>query len=295
MIWSSVFYVGFRSVIEEMQLDPSALGIVWCTVRSPHGPRAPPTRSRSEHPAQATGAWTARAPIGAGLPARRLGEANTEPRARERSDSTRKGLPHNAAKALADGDRGFMIRSRDRMGIIDDDILGELGGLVAAKSRGLVKLRSPQTSPSFRVFRCAGRAGVTTTCIERVQHTFKPRELFATDTSTRPGYGVGIGMIFSGADNTWKNVVSPTGGVPTWMFGEYVLPEQRSCLERLAAQMGTSEEDDFARLAAARLRYANAAARFPWGLWYAGLDIIINLHFEADCTWQAVFWGDEIG
>lgn len=150
--------------------------------------------------------------------------------------------------------------------------------------------------PSFRVFRVEGSRGETKRIHERNYDTFKPTELFATDTSLRAGHGSAISTLYIGNWREFPQSQQPSEPIPipTWMFEQYILPEERPALEVAAARMDTDKEDAEARQAAARLRFANAAARYPWKTWNGGIDIMIEIYFRQPCAWEAVFWGQEL-
>ena len=141
-----------------------------------------------------------------------------------------------------------------------------------------------------RFFSVQGKAGEIHSAPSPLNYAyFKGDELFAFDTSPRPGHGTHIENIFVGNQSTL-----PPGGVPTWMFYEWIAPQDREAYGKLVALVGTEFEDDKARNAKAILRIADAGNKFTWPTWLPALSVTINVRFHETCKWEAVLWGWEL-
>lgn len=140
-------------------------------------------------------------------------------------------------------------------------------------------------------FSVAGKAGEVVKLEQQSHRIFRGEEFFAQDDSLRPGYGTRIVQCFVGHRAQFS--VAEGLGIPTWMFYEWVAPEDRKTLEYLAAFVGTVRETPEARAAWASLRIANAA-KMTWTTIHPGLPWMWEIRFEETCRWDGVLWGSEL-
>jgi hypothetical protein len=199
-------------------------------------------------------------------------------------------------------------RKRD---VVSDDntptVLGASDVIVGAASdnpkfRELLQRRLAQQRPAVVVqenlwlkaraipilFSASGEAGETVVVSKRPECAFRGDELFAFDTSPRPGHGTLI-------VHAWVGHTPQFEDVPTWMFYEWLPPEEREAYETAAKLVGTRFETAEARAAAARLRIAKAAMRLTWRTCEPALEITMRVLFRETCRWEAVLWGLGLG
>lgn len=180
-----------------------------------------------------------------------------------------------------------------------DSVLGALGDSpqLGQYLRALATRNAPVMRPialtkkqgAFCALSVDGKAGAIITHVIRRYNVFRPRDLFATDTSPKPGYATRIHRMFVGA------LAQPVDDVPTWMFAElWMDDDEKKVCEDAKLLLGTCEETPSVREAARRLRLVEAVRSLTWSTWLAGIDVTVEIAFDADCTWQGVFQGDEI-
>lgn len=171
--------------------------------------------------------------------------------------------------------------------------LRELGGEAAIKSAPLVSSSLPRVKKRWvpRTFSVAGKVGESHTASSTAYTIFKGVEFFAMDDSPHPGHGTIIRAVFNGNINFF-----PNGDVeiPTWMFYEWVAPEDRKAIENLAALVGTKHEMPEARIAKLQLRIISTTEKMSWPTWQAGIPFWFQIEFRETCRWEGVLWGWEI-
>lgn len=136
-------------------------------------------------------------------------------------------------------------------------------------------------------FECKGKAGDVIIVARQPRNLFRGSELFAIDTSSRPGCGTIIRCALIGAYPVFRDV-------PTWMFSEWVAPDEREAYESAAKLVGTQFETEGSRAAKQQIRKIDAVLKMQWPTCDPSLNIIFQIEFKTDCQWQAVLWGDTI-
>lgn len=167
---------------------------------------------------------------------------------------------------------------------------------LAALRRPLVKpLRAGAVRWVPIVFSISGEAGeLKSVQVPNQWGTMRGEEFFACDNSSKPGHGTRITSIFIGSINQLTQFSNGSLGLPTWLFYEWMAPEDRATFEKLATLVGTKDETEEARSAAASLRIANAASKMKWSTWSPGIPGTFQIKFEETCRWDGVLWGSEL-
>lgn len=141
-------------------------------------------------------------------------------------------------------------------------------------------------------FRCEGDPGQTVMVMRQPHFLFRAEELFATDTSERPGRATTIERVFVG------NKTQPIVEVPTWMFSEYMTDEELSEARQARDIIGTTLETEWARKLAAQLRFIEAVKSLRFDICNPCLQITFEVTFSRTlarrCAWEAVLWGSGI-
>lgn len=130
-----------------------------------------------------------------------------------------------------------------------------------------------------------GEAGQSKECKAIPQMLFRGEDFFAVDTTRRPGFGTVIESVIVG------NYIQLPTPVFTWVFGEWIPPEERGEFEVASKLLGTPFESPAIRAAARRRDLANAAERMLWKTCNPSESITFRVRFLETCVWQAVVWG----
>lgn len=133
--------------------------------------------------------------------------------------------------------------------------------------------------------RCEGQAGQTVVVMRQPQCLFRAEELFATDSSERPGRATTIERVFIG------NRPQPIVEVPTWMFSEYMTDEELSEARHARDIIGTTFETEWTRKLTAQLRFVEAANSLLFDACQPCLGITFEISFLVPCVWEGVLWG----
>ena len=134
-----------------------------------------------------------------------------------------------------------------------------------------------------------GKAGELQQVSRPIFFRFRAEEFFAMDTSSRLSHGTVIENVFHGAES-----LIPNGGIPSWLFYEWIAPEDRTAIKDLAALVGTKKETPEARSAKAQLRIVEAANKMTWPVFHPGLSVTWGIRFYEACRWEGVLWGWEL-
>ena len=159
--------------------------------------------------------------------------------------------------------------------------------------RGPLSLKDVRKTPVEYVpyaFSVHGEKNTTKTIHIQPQAYFKPAEMFADDTSSRPGHGTQITSVFVGQRPAYV-VQSGQQGIPTWMFREWVTDDDLAIMEEAAKLFGTEYETEASREAASRLRILRAASKIPWTTCQTSFTVSITVSFDETCKFEGVLWG----
>lgn len=182
----------------------------------------------------------------------------------------------------------------------DHTVLGEMMSKSPALKRYIErrvasKLSIVPVSPVKAVgkavtFSLSGEEGQVLWVKHNPQCLFRGSELFAQDDSESRGHGTAIVNVTVGSES-WSCRGSE---IPTWMFYEWIPPEDRAGYEALAGLVRTSSEIPGVKEAAVRLRLTNAAASARYPTCQTGLEIAFEVRFLKTCRFEAVLWGRAI-
>ena len=138
--------------------------------------------------------------------------------------------------------------------------------------------------PRFVTFRAAGKAG-RIVHVERTDfYTLRDGELFAVDSSPRPGHGTRIVRAVNGATVMLVDI-------PTWFFSEWIPPLDKTPIEKLASLCGTDLYSPEVHAAWTRLKIATIAGKMKLKMDVA-VPFSFDIHFDVDCVWDGVIFGN---
>lgn len=172
-----------------------------------------------------------------------------------------------------------------------EEVLGNpaLREEIARRSRANRSPIVPRTTARENVpvaFSCCGKAGEVVPVSRTLYSWFRGKEFFATDTSARPGRATKV-TAYVGQDCLFEEV-------PSWIFSEYMDPEERQVAEDARKLLRTPLETAEIRAVAARLLFVETAGKFLWPTVTPGTPIDFRVRFAEDCEWQAVILGAEL-